>query len=1251
MTTLTTTTRAAAPPPMTTTSAKTQTVATATSFRKQSRMNVDLTDSNATLFQRVFIIREEGGAFWPCIYFSSYAFMLEELMNNDTLGEIANDAEINEIALSWCLLSDEQLDEDDEPEDVPLVLLLAKNTLILNPNEADMTTFANGAKHIKNSKHPLMKNAKLRITCASKISKAGVKRPFSQLEDATPAATKEASEESSTPVAASTAGQVAMTKIMPGAAVSATTVVADSPSADKKKKAAAVSNAAKVSPGGDSVQDGSRTNKRTKLSRSAVDEAEYSDKDGNLKLDDVEANWEVKSAATTEDQRMAKATMEDKPTKATVDATMEDSSKLPKAPKASKGNLVQDLHVAVSNNLPKQPKASKGSLVQDVHVAAPHPKNTRPIRKVPGPVPSPVEETAVASKEAAAAKEVTTTMPVKVTKQATKKETATTTAAEDMDMEPIKEVTKEKVVRAKRQPRGATSILETTAPTTDKRKARQANFKSPKPKAKAKVFNTKATPKKIKKRIRKTPKKIAKISLTPMPTNSKQIPVILTKEEREIPEWLDVRDLFFGLGFTDRAYSHQSEAEFCFPSGDPQKAGDNSIEGKNYFTSMDAFQARLCAHGFGEITEVSDMLDTSTPVGAKVERWIRLSPFATQLSAYIKAKAPLPKDRYKKVNFKEIKKYGFSWLRGEYSFPGAELGSPWNPDGIPISFVDEDDFFTHLSRFGYPKECNLGVLEADELKQFVLPLIFHKRDLLDPSPHKGRGNRRRRFTGKAAEVAESTKKAKKPLSIKKPKASATKTVDIVVPQSSSPSNFDKIALEDVNKNPPLQGGRDLRGRNISPDLEKAKDVNKLKLCLDKLESTRASDSTWLGEKGNHFRKNAFAVRTFLGEMVRNRGPSALENIEDDNGRNSLYICGTPGIGKTTAVNWCTQHLIEQYEDDNIDLVVVNLNCSQFASGGDNVRKSFFKKVWAGCNSGKRSNGDAEGFLTRSLKSTNAGKAKKKFLILVLDEIDQLVDPTSELKNAKGSGEVLLQHLSGWTVAGEKMRFALVGIGNAMNNVKYRRADKFVQFSKSYSFQAYNEKDMEEIMRSRLENSDIVLPAALTFIAKKYAGSSGDVRKAIEHLGRALKGARARAKDDATVGSQLLAGPKQGPFLVGIRDVVKINADYAKLSQTIEDLPRNVKIAVAVAAKMLQKNGEGSISRKELVHKFIMFYTNKFKEGIDAGEARSGIDSLDDQGIANFNYSDGNATISFNYLALELQEAARVALGKDGFFDL
>lgn len=189
--------------------------------------------------------------------------------------------------------------------------------------------------------------------------------------------------------------------------------------------------------------------------------------------------------------------------------------------------------------------------------------------------------------------------------------------------------------------------------------------------------------------------------------------------------------------------------------------------------------------------------------------------------------------------------------------------------------------------------------------------------------------------------------------------------------------------------------------------------------------------------------------------------------------------------------------------------------------------------------------------------------------------------------------------------------------------------------------------MEEIMRSRLEDSSVVQPAALTFIAKKTSSSSGDVRKAIEHLTTALKDAEERAQKQTNDG----VAATQGQYLVSMRDVIRVNSDYAKLSKIIDAQPTATKLAVSVAAKMVKENNGGDIHRRDLVGALCDAWFEKSNDYLhDAGDH---VGTLGDMGICKFTHRDlnpDNDVIHFDFLSQELQEAADVAL-KNEFYDV
>jgi Cdc6-like AAA superfamily ATPase len=163
---------------------------------------------------------------------------------------------------------------------------------------------------------------------------------------------------------------------------------------------------------------------------------------------------------------------------------------------------------------------------------------------------------------------------------------------------------------------------------------------------------------------------------------------------------------------------------------------------------------------------------------------------------------------------------------------------------------------------------------------------------------------------------------------------------------------------------------------------------------------------------------------------------------------ALFICGAPGIGKTTAVNYCCQLL--QGSDDGIwrsrDVtpVVVHVNCAQLAAGGD-VLKIVKEKMWKACDAYSSVVYD-EKKMRKILTSTEQSDPKR-FVILVLDEIDQLVHRETLSDNPQNKGERLIDSMGVWS-GDSNFRFAVIGIGNTMNGPKYRRVQTLLKVSTS-----------------------------------------------------------------------------------------------------------------------------------------------------------------------------------------------------------
>ena len=677
----TTSTKALSTPAPTTTAAATP----LTPHKPYSRMSsVSLQEANQKPFPRVFSILPKDGSLWPCLYFPNYDTMMEEMTAfHETGTVVVTEDDMTKICMTWTDDSNE-LEEDEEADTTPLVLLLGLNKIIVKPQEKDMTHIAHGILQLtKASKvDPDLKDAmeKMKLVVQQFSTRRGVKRGAEALvrpQSASMTVTAGGQTNVETTPVAVAAAKPAATSEAPvaTAAAAATTTASESPAAAEKKKAAVDEVVPHVSPGGESTASHPTTatsNKRPKLSRAPVNEAEYISKEGNLKLDEVEAHWTAKPEA------------------------LKKKKALTAASKKNKGSLVQEVHEATPVRRPQaKPQAlstsdalPKDEAALDLDLGLKSGKNT-------------VQEATMTEADVNAQDSV---VAARKPRNASKKED---------EPEPFATVRKTR------------TVSETSTKTPAKQKKKGAKTPA---KGATKMKKTKSTI--ATKKIEKAAKALA--STAPTVLNSKDS-VILSEEEQKIPTWWDVRRILEVAGFTVRAFSSPTEAEFCFPGGDP-RVNKDAILGKDYFKSLESFQARLCSHGFGEDSAISTIVDLNTAEGAKFERWVRLGAFQPQIARLVTNKLPLPDVRAKTVAFKDLSNIGFLWKNSMPNFLMGEPGGPWTEDGFPISFVEQSDLYTHLSRFGFPKECNVGALENEELSRLVLPLVFHKRDLADPSP-------------------------------------------------------------------------------------------------------------------------------------------------------------------------------------------------------------------------------------------------------------------------------------------------------------------------------------------------------------------------------------------------------------------------------------------------------------------------------------------------------------------------------------
>ena len=222
---------------------------------------------------------------------------------------------------------------------------------------------------------------------------------------------------------------------------------------------------------------------------------------------------------------------------------------------------------------------------------------------------------------------------------------------------------------------------------------------------------------------------------------------------------------------------------------------------------------------------------------------------------------------------------------------------------------------------------------------------------------------------------------------------------------------------------------------------------KLKACQGALD-TQFSLGTLSGVAGagvnpenqTLFQKNVGGLSNFLRAVVESAGAHGEERGDPA----SLYICGAPGVGKTSAVQWaCKQTELWASNQQTFNSLLFPSFC--FVNAADmqttsNALKRIIEDI-ADALSLKGKCRTREG-VEKALDSSQGGRRIYSCLVMVVDEIDMLLSERSKISTAASStGEVALKMLCEWS-ATKNFRFALIGVSNSVGNQRVRRLQQF-----------------------------------------------------------------------------------------------------------------------------------------------------------------------------------------------------------------
>lgn len=251
----------------------------------------------------------------------------------------------------------------------------------------------------------------------------------------------------------------------------------------------------------------------------------------------------------------------------------------------------------------------------------------------------------------------------------------------------------------------------------------------------------------------------------------------------------------------------------------------------------------------------------------------------------------------------------------------------------------------------------------------------------------------------------------------------------------------------------------------------------------------------------------------------------------------IFKCAQPGVGKTACVRAAISELEElrsKAQVPTFDFVCMN---------GMEMRQPFeaYVQLWEKI-SGITARPEVavtklEAYFTSDDSvAVKEAKSDARAVVVLLDEIDYLVTKTQSV----------LYNFFDWPSHNQKRRLIVLGVSNTLNLAEqlHTRVQSRIG-SRRCIFKAYDVKQIESILRAKLlqatPGQKVFDEDAITYVSKKTASLSGDIRRAFqicraaaEHVMRGQNNVPNTSTDDAAT--------EDDDPIVTIRDAVKVSQD-------------------------------------------------------------------------------------------------------------
>jgi len=376
--------------------------------------------------------------------------------------------------------------------------------------------------------------------------------------------------------------------------------------------------------------------------------------------------------------------------------------------------------------------------------------------------------------------------------------------------------------------------------------------------------------------------------------------------------------------------------------------------------------------------------------------------------------------------------------------------------------------------------------------------------------------------------------------------------------------------------------------------EKKKDVGeKLLSCKRVLQNApRRGKLSIVGSAvESKFKKQVNAIQNFLTTAISGTGS------------NILYVCGSPGVGKSSAVDWSCSQAKKQVKAGNFkDFKIFSHGVIKSTSSNDD--RVFLNNLF-----------DVLGLETnRSLSiqglRKHLVKKKETFVTLIIDEVDNIVNTTKAGDTSLNKTESLLGELC--RVANDPdYPFSLIGIANSISSNETRRLrDIGMMDGDKIAFAPYSSCDLITLVVDRIGDS-IVDVKALEYASKKVANSRGDAREMFDLV--------TKAADECLKTEHYSNEVKEGRKpAVTIRHMMKaIKSTIPEYADRINNLPEVAKTCLCVAVTISK-----TCSSTPFTFRYLRKYCSEaarqlMSTDIDVDQFMTLFQNLIDQGLLTF----------------------------------